>query len=145
MATEVAELKKWDPTNRELIALRQEYASNATDTQFDLWIETCKRRNLIPVEDIVLQIRSVKEWDEEARAKVSKKKVIFITTIRALLRLAERTGRYKGFTQVEWIYLDEKGFPLVNSLVPLPEPHSVEHARTPWACRVGVRFPWWSF
>src|SRR6266436_6873068 len=107
-----------DFTEKDLQALRQEYASNSTDAQFELWISTCKRRNLVPVEDVVLQIRSVKEYDETAKARVFKKKAIFITTIRALLRLAERTGKYKGFTPVEWIYLDNELSPTVFSAIP---------------------------
>jgi hypothetical protein len=126
-------------SKKELDALRQEYASGATDAQFDLWIEMCKRRNLIPVEDVVLQLRSVKEYDPAVKAKVFKQKVIFITTIRALLKLAERTGRYKGFVPAEYIYLDDQGRPMVISLVPLPDENSTIAPRIPWAARIGVK------
>jgi len=126
-------------TDKELKALRTEYASNATDAQFDFWIETCKRRNLVPVEDIVMQLRSVKEYDETAKAKIYKFKVIFITTIRALLKLAERTKKYKGFVPAEYIYLDKDGFPNVVSQIPLPDASKEGKPKTPWAARVGVK------
>jgi len=127
-------------TDKELKALRTEYASNATDAQFDLWIETCKRRNLVPVEDIVLQLRSVKEYDETAKAKIYKFKVVFITTIRALLKLAERTKKYKGFVPAEYIYLEpETGLPKVISEIPLPDFQKKDKPMTPWAARVGVK------
>jgi hypothetical protein len=41
-----------------LKALRAEYASKATDDQFNLWIEECRSKDLRPVEDVVLQIRT---------------------------------------------------------------------------------------
>jgi phage recombination protein Bet len=126
-------------SKKELDALRQEYASGATDAQFDLWIEKCKRRNLVPVEDIVLQLRSVREWDSTVKAKVSKQKVVFITTIAALLKLAENTGRYRGFVPAEYIYLDDNGNPTIASLVPLPDDKSTTVPRIPWAARVGVK------
>jgi phage recombination protein Bet len=127
-------------TDKELKALRTEYASNATDAQFDLWIETCKRRNLVPVEDIVLQLRAVKEYDETAKAKIYKNKVVFITTIRALLKLAERTKKYKGFVPAEYIYLEaETGLPKIVSEIPLPDSQKKDKPMTPWAARVGVK------
>lgn len=125
-------------SEKEIAALRSEYAKGLTDKQFDLWITTCERRNLTPVDDVVLQIRSSQEYDDDVKAKVWKKKPVFITTVRALLRLAERTGKYRGVTQTEWIYLDENGNPTVSSIVPLPEPGSTEKPRTPWIARVGV-------
>jgi hypothetical protein len=126
-------------TDKELKALKTEYAANATDAQFDFWIETCKRRNLVPVEDIVLQVRSVKEYDEDAKAKIYKSKVIFITTIRALLKKAEATKKYRGFVPSEYIYLDSEGLPNTVSQIPLPDPTKKDKPLTPWAARVGVR------
>jgi len=126
-------------TDKELKALRTEYAANATDAQFDFWIDTCKRRNLVPVEDIVLQVRSVREYDEDTKTKIYKSKVIFITTIRALLKLAERTKKYKGFVPTEYIYLDGAGLPTQVSEIPLPDPHNLDKPLTPWAAKVGVK------
>lgn len=124
---------------KEIAAWKAEYAAGITDVQFDLWIEGCERRNLVPVEDVVIQIRSTKEWDDETKAKVWKRKPVFITTIRALLKLAERTGKYKGLTATEWIYLNADGYPVEASLVPLPETDSIEKPKIPWAARVGAR------
>jgi len=126
-------------SEKELKALKQEYASQATDSQFTLWIETCKRRGLVPVEDVVLQLRSVKEWDETAKAKVYVKKVIFITTLRALLKLAERTGKYKGFVTAQYIYLDDRKQPTIVSEFPLPDPNAVDKPLIPWAAKAGVK------
>jgi len=126
-------------SDKELKALKQEYASQATDAQFTLWIETCKRRGLIPVEDVVLQLRSVREYDETAKAKIYVKKVIFITTLRALLKLAERTGKYKGFVTSQYIYLDDKKQPTIVSEFPLPDPNAVDKPLIPWAAKAGVK------
>jgi len=126
-------------SEKELAALKKEYASAATDAQFTLWIETCKRRGLVPVEDVVLQLRSAQEYDEVAKAKVYVKKVVFITTLRALLKLAERTGRYRGFVPAQYIYLDDHNLPTVVSEFPLPDPRSPDKPLVPWAAKVGVK------
>lgn len=126
-------------SDKELKALKQEYASQATDSQFLLWIETCKRRGLVPVEDVVLQLRSVREYDEVAKAKIYVKKVVFITTLRALLKLAERTGKYKGFVTSQYIYLDDKKQPTIVSEFPLPDPNSIDKPLIPWAAKAGVK------
>lgn len=126
-------------SEKELKALKQEYASQATDAQFTLWIETCKRRGLIPVEDVVLQLRSSKEYDEVAKAKVYVKKVVFITTLRALLKLAERTGKYKGFVTAQYVYLDTDNKPTIVSEFPLPDPKHPDKPLIPWAAKAGVK------
>lgn len=126
-------------SDSELKALKKEYASQATDAQFLLWIETCKRRGLVPVEDVVLQLRSVREYDEVTKAKVYVRKVVFITTLRALLKLAERTGKYKGFVTAQYIYLDEAKKPTVISEFPLPDPNSPDKPLIPWAAKAGVK------
>lgn len=126
-------------TEKELQGWRKEYAGNCTDTQFDLWIEMCNRRGLVPVEDVVIQIRNVREYDEETKAKIYKRKAVYITTIRAFLKLAERTGKYKGFVESEYIYLDPNGYPTVASKVPLPDVTNQDKPKIPWAARVGVK------
>lgn len=120
-------------------ALRREYAEQANDAQFELWIEKCERENLVPVEDVVLQIRSVSEWDAETRSKVKRKRPIYITTVRALLKIASRTGKYQGKLQTEWIYLDAQGMPTISSTVPLPDKDDPTQPRKPWAAKVAVR------
>lgn len=126
-------------SDKELKALKQEYASQATDAQFTLWIETCKRRGLVPVEDVVLQLRSAREYDEVAKAKVYVRKVVFITTLRALLKLAERTGKYKGFVTAQYIYLDDKQQPTIISEFPLPDPKAIDKPLIPWAAKAGIK------
>lgn len=126
-------------SEKELKALKQEYASQATDSQFTLWMETCKRRGLVPVEDVVLQLRSAREYDDVAKAKVYVRKVVFITTLRALLKLAERTGKYKGFVPSQYIYLDDKNQPTIVSEFPLPDPKKPDKPLIPWAAKAGVR------
>lgn len=120
-------------------ALRTEYAEQATQSQFDLWIEKCQRDNLVPVEDVVLQIRTVSEYDPETRSKVRRKRPIYITTVRALLKIASRTGKYQGKLPTEWIYLDAQGMPTISSTVPLPDKDDPTQPRKPWAAKVAVR------
>lgn len=132
------ETTKLEFTEKQLAAWRKEYASQATDEQFNLWIEDCKMRGLVPVRDVVLQIRGVKEYDAEAGAKVFKKKAIYITTIAALRKLAQRSKLYAGQLPTRWIYLDTDGSPSIESEVPLPVAGSTEAPREPWAVRVRV-------
>jgi hypothetical protein len=120
-------------------ALRREYAENATDEQFNLWIGKCEREDLVPVEDVVLQIRSVSEWDPETRAKVKRKRPIYITTARALVKIASRTGKYQGKLPTEWIYLDENNRPTIISTIPLADSADPTQPARPWAARVPVR------
>lgn len=124
---------EWNPTDAELKALRAEYASNANDNQFELWMAACRHRRLQPVTDIVLQVRSVREYDPEIKAKVYKKRPVLITTINALRRLAERTGKYGGLLPSEWVYLDDTGNPSIRSPLPLPDPQNPKKIREPWA------------
>src|ERR1017187_1382911 len=122
-------------TEIELKAWRAEYAAGATEEQFDLWIANCERRNLIPVQDVVLQIRSSREWDPQTKAKVFVKKAIYITTIAALRKIALRTSKYGGPLPTEWIYIDDDGNPSLVSEVMLPDPADKSRPRTPWAVR----------
>jgi hypothetical protein len=128
-------MEKQEFTPEFLKALRSEHAPNATDAQFTLWIEHCKQRDLVPVVDVLLQIRSSKEWDPEVGAKVSKKKVIFITTIGGLRKIAERTGLYGGPLPTKWVYLNAAGNPELFSIIPLPPTAADKKLkfRQPWA------------
>lgn len=125
-------------TQEELDALKKEYASQASPEQFTLWIAECKRRGLVPQRDVVLQIRAVKEWDQESKQKIFKKKAVYITTIQALRKLAERTGKYAGQLPSMWVYLDGDGNPSIESDVPLPETNSTQLPRRPWAAKASV-------
>src|SRR5215469_6583143 len=124
-------------TEQELKILREQYAEKATDSQFSLWIDECRRRDLRPNLDIVLQVRKVKEWDPDIGAKVEKSRPTFITTVAGLRRIAERSGKYAGWVPTVWIYLDKEGNPTSESSVQLPDKDG-RTARIPWAVRVGV-------
>src|ERR1700681_4702080 len=108
-------------SDKELQALKKEHAPDATQEQFDLWIVECRNRKAVPVHDIFLQIRSVKEWNEDTKTKVFKKKAIYGTTIGFLRKIADRTTHYAGQLPSIWIYLDDQGNPTVESKVALKD------------------------
>lgn len=127
-----------DYTQDELDALKKEHAANATDEQFKLWIAECRTRNLAPVRDIIMQIRTSEEWDPEVKAKVKKKKSIYIVTIGAKRKIANATGLYAGQLPTKWIYLDANNQPTIESEIPLPDPQNPQLPLEPWACRTSV-------
>ena len=124
-------------TDAELKALKNQYAKQASQEQFDLWIAECRTRGLVPVKDVVLQMRATKEYNPETRQKEFVKKAVHITTIQALRKLAERTGKYAGQLPSMWIYLDATGT-RVESDIPLPESNGSAKPRIPWAAKVSV-------
>lgn len=126
-------------TAEELAAFRQEYAAEATDSQFNLFIAECERRGLRPGAHLVFQLRNSKQWDATVGAAVYVKKPYWITTIAALLLIAERTGKYDGASAPEYIYLDDSGDPTVLSEIPLPHKENKQIPREPWAVRVKIR------
>ena len=133
----------------ELKSLRQVYAANATDDQFTVWLAHCKQRDLVPGQDVILQIRKSKEYDTELRAYVAKKNLVMVTTIGALRKIAERTGHYGGPLPPEWIYLDASGQPNVKSTIPLCEPTKTDGIlgprwRVPWAVIARIKRKDWS-
>jgi hypothetical protein len=122
----------------ELAALKKEHAANATDEQFQLWIAECRNRNLAPVRDILMQIRTSEEYDPELKAKVKKKKSIYIVTIGAKRKIANATGLYAGQLPTKWIYLDPQNQPTIESEIPLPDPTNPMLPLEPWAVRTSV-------
>src|ERR1700677_866458 len=130
-------MSEFNYTDAELKALKQEYAKQASQQQFDLWIAECRNRGLVPVKDVVLQVRATKEWNPETKAKEFVKKAVHITTIQALRKLAERTGKYAGQLPSIWIYLDNEGN-RVESDIPLPERAGSKNPRIPWAAKASV-------
>lgn len=124
-------------TTDELAALKREHAPNATEEQFDLWMVECRNRKAIPVHDVFLQIRNVKEWDPDQKKKVFKKKAIYGTTIAFLRKVAQRSREYAGQLPSEWIYLDGMGDPTVKSTVPLKDKH-------PYAAQVSILRHGWA-
>lgn len=125
-------------SQEELKALKNEYASQATEEQFNIWMATCRERGLQPVTDVVLQIRNSQEFDPNTRTKVWKKKITFITTIVALRKIAERTGKYDGRDEPIYIYVEKDGS-FKESTIPLPKEDNLTEIREPWAVRVSVK------
>lgn len=122
---------------QELAALKNEYAAEASQDQFNLWIAECQRRKLRPVSDIVMQVRSSQEYDPELRAKVSRKRCVFITGYHALRKIAERTNLYAGQQPSVFIYLDSGGIPSLKSEIPLPDRDGITPLQ-PWAVQASV-------
>lgn len=137
-------------TPDELRAIKSVYAPSATQEQFDVWLAHCKQRNLVPGQDVLLQIRFSNEWDPNVRAKVRKANLVLVTTISALRKIAERTGKYGGPQPPEWVYLDSNGQPTVTSKVPLPTAAKTAPDNplgptflTPWAAMAWVYREGW--
>ena len=126
-------------TEAELKAFRAEYGKGASDSQWELFIAECQARSLRPGTHLVFQLRNSKEWDPTVGASVFVKKGYWITTIAALLLIAERTGKYDGASAPEYIYLDANGDPTVVSEIPLPDKINKSLPREPWAVRVKIR------
>jgi hypothetical protein len=131
-------MNTFEYTAEELAALKKEHAANATDEQFKLWIAECRSRNLAPVRDILMQIRTSERWDPEVRAKVKEKKSVYIVTIGAKRKIANATGLYAGQLPTKWIYLDSKNQPTIESEIPLPDPNNPSLPLEPWAVRTSV-------
>ena len=130
-------MPEFNYTDAELKAMKNQYAKEASPEQFELWIAECRNRGLVPVKDVVLQIRATKEWNPDTRQKEFTKKAVHITTIQALRKLAERTGKYAGQLPSIWIYLDGSGN-RVESDIPLPESNGSVKPRVPWAAKASV-------
>lgn len=122
----------------ELAAFREEYCKGATDAQFTLFIAECERRNLIPGQHIVFQLRASREWNPDINAAVSVKKVVKITTIDALRLISQRTGEYEGQGEGEFYYLDDNNAPTIVSKIPLPHPTIPNAPREPWAATIPI-------
>jgi hypothetical protein len=127
-----------DYTQEELDALKKEHAPDATDDQFKLWIAECRTRNAAPVRDIIMQVRTSEVYDPEIKARVKKKKSIYIVTIGFKRKIANATGLYAGQLPTKWIYLDTNNQPTVESEIPLPDPQNPQLPLEPWACRTSV-------
>jgi hypothetical protein len=125
-------------TAKELAALKKEHAPGATDEQFELWLADCKQRGLVPVRDVLLQLRTGEEWDPSIGARVKRTKAVYITTIGGIRKLAEGTGKYAGQLPSKWIYLDAEGRPTIESEVPLPDPKNEPYPLLPWAAKATI-------
>jgi len=121
-------------TDAEKAAYRVTYAPTATDDQWNLFINECQRRALVPGIHVVFNLRDAREYNKELKQTVYVKKVALITTINALRLIAERAGHYDGHEPFIYYYLEEGGN-LKDSKIPLGKiPHavSVEGFRKDW-------------
>lgn len=90
---------EWNAEQRKII--RDQFANGANDNEFAALMETARVRNLDPFKK---QIYFVKRWDSVRRCEVWATQV----SIDGLRGIAERTGRYDGQDEPEWLY-DDKG------------------------------------
>jgi len=127
-----------DFTPEELQSFREEYFSGFTDSQFNLAIAECKRRNLVPGQHIFFQLRNSSEWDPTIGAKVNTKKLTKVTTIDAFRLISHRTGEYIGQGKGKFYYLDGENNPTVVSEIPLPHPTQPNTPREPWAASIPI-------
>lgn len=127
-----------DFTQDELSAFREEMFQGFTDSQFNLAIAECKRRNLVPGQHVYFQLRNSKEWNSDIGAQVSTKKLTKVTTIDAFRLISQRTGEYTGQGKAKFYYLDNDNTPSIVSEIPLPHPTLSNTPREPWACAVPI-------
>lgn len=127
-----------DFSPEELTAFREELFPGFSDTQFNLAISECKRRNLVPGQHIYFQLRNAKEWDPTLGASVATKKLTKVTTIDAFRLISQRTGEYAGQGKAKFYYLDTDNAPSIVSEIPLPHPELANTPREPWACSVPI-------
>ncbi|MFI5260769.1 MAG: recombinase RecT [Candidatus Paceibacteria bacterium] len=122
-------------SDAEKAVFRAAYApAGATDEQWNLFINECQRRALVPGKDVIFQLRSSKEYDKDLKRDIYVKKVTFITTIGGLRLIAQRDGHYEGHGPFIYYYGTEEG-DLKESKIPLGKiPHavSVEGFRKDW-------------
>jgi hypothetical protein len=121
-------------TSEQRAAYRQ-FAANATDEQYNLFITECERRRLIPGVHVVFQLRKAREFSLQLSRNIDVEKVTLITTINALRLIAERTGKFNGYGKFTYYYGDADGNPTVQSNIPYGRPPhavSVELFRQGW-------------
>ena len=118
----------------EKVSFRKAHAPNANDEQWQIFIQECERRALIPGTHVVFQLRNASEYNASLNRRVSVQKVTLITTINALRLIAERAGKYVGHGPFIFYYGTDDGS-LKESKIPLGKiPHavSVEGFRKDW-------------
>jgi phage recombination protein Bet len=127
-----------DFSPEELAGFKAEYFQGFTEAQFNLAIAECKRRNLIPGQHIVFQLRSTKTYDADLKTSVFSKKLTRVTTIDAFRLVSQRTGEYAGMGKAKFYYLDSNNEPTIVSEIPLPDSQNAKLPRQPWACAVPI-------
>src|SRR5260370_678246 len=99
---------------------------DAAPEQWNLFIQECERRTLIPGKHVVFRLQPSNEWDPATRQKVFTKKVVLITTIDALRVIAERGGQYEGHRPFVYHYAEGATGTFSESKIPLGRiPHGV--------------------
>jgi phage recombination protein Bet len=83
------------------LMIRDMYAKGATDQEFSVLLEIASVRRLNP---LLKQIHFVKRWDGKLKREVWAAQV----SIDGLRAIAERTGRYDGQDEPEYIYENNK-------------------------------------
>ena len=77
--------------------IRDTFASGASDAEFAVLLEVARARRLNP---IIRQIHFVKRYDSQKKREVWSTQV----SIDGLRAIAERTGKYDGQDEPEYIY-----------------------------------------
>lgn len=121
-------------TVEQKTALRSEFAPKATDSQWQIFIDECERRALVPGTHVVFSLRTQSEYDATLNEWVKVKKVAFMTTINALRLIAKRNGTYRGRRPFQFHYRNEDN-KLYTTEIPegtLPHAVSCEFFRDGW-------------
>ena len=90
---------EWSAEQRKII--RDSFANGASDIEFSALLETARVRGLDPFKK---QVFFVKRWDSQRRCEVWAVQI----SIDGLRGLAERTGKYDGQDEPEFVYDAEK-------------------------------------
>lgn len=101
MSTALARTQDASLTDEQIALLKNTIAKGASDAEFGLFVQTCKRLHLDP---FARQIFLVKRWDSALRCEVAQSQV----SIDGFRLVAERTREYRGQTQPEWCGKDGK-------------------------------------
>lgn len=102
-------------------AWREEFGKDATDSQWEIYLDLCQRRRAIPGKDIHFQLHNAWEWDEDTRTKKKTKKATHVSTCAFLQTLAERTCTYEGRTPTVYVYLNPETDEERDTTRPIPK------------------------
>ncbi len=124
--------------DEQMGVIKSTIAKGATDAELALFVATCERTGLDP---FMRQIYAVKRWDNDANREVMAIQV----GIDGMRLIAERTGKYAGQSEAEWLTSDGEWtnawFPSKEGDVPLAARVKVYRKDWPDHAAVGyVRF-----
>lgn len=94
-------MDKFTPERIKL--LRAAYGQQATDLEFEIFINHCRRLDLSPE---AAQVFLIGRWDDEAKRKVHR----ILVSLQGLRTVAERTGKVRGMVGPMWIGRGMKDF-----------------------------------